>query len=142
MLSNTFDDNTGPDAVTVFAGDLNFGIVPGCNTDPCPFSDPVMFQTPFEYNPANGDLLLEIIVPPCVGGVPSNVLIDSTGVLEAIFALDFTDEQGTDGFGNITKFIFIQITSIPTLSEWGLIAMAGILGIVGFMVIRRRKATA
>jgi len=31
---------------------------------------------------------------------------------------------------------------IPTLSEWGLIAMAGILGIVGFMVIRRRKATA
>jgi hypothetical protein len=31
---------------------------------------------------------------------------------------------------------------IPTLSEWGLIAMAGILGIVGFMVMRRRKATA
>ncbi len=31
---------------------------------------------------------------------------------------------------------------VPTLSEWGLIAMAGILGIVGFMVIRRRKATA
>jgi hypothetical protein len=27
---------------------------------------------------------------------------------------------------------------IPTLSEWGLIAMAGILGIVGFMVMRRR----
>jgi hypothetical protein len=32
--------------------------------------------------------------------------------------------------------------SVPTLSQWGLIAMAGILGIVGFMVIRRRKATA
>ena len=31
---------------------------------------------------------------------------------------------------------------IPTLSEWGLIAMAVVLGIVGFMVIRRRKATA
>ena len=31
---------------------------------------------------------------------------------------------------------------IPTLSEWGLIAMASILGIAGFMVIRRRKATA
>jgi len=31
---------------------------------------------------------------------------------------------------------------IPTLNEWGLIAMAGILGIVGFMVIRRRKVTA
>ena len=33
-------------------------------------------------------------------------------------------------------------SNIPTLSEWGLIAMAGILGIVGFMVIRRRKVTA
>ncbi len=32
-------------------------------------------------------------------------------------------------------------TNVPTLSEWGLIAMAGILGIVGFMVIRRRKVT-
>ena len=32
--------------------------------------------------------------------------------------------------------------TIPTLSEWGLIAMAGILGIVGFMVMRRRKVTA
>ena len=31
---------------------------------------------------------------------------------------------------------------IPTLSEWGLIAMAAILGIVGFIVIRRRKVTA
>ncbi len=31
---------------------------------------------------------------------------------------------------------------VPTLSEWGLIAMAGILGIVGFMIIRRRKVSA
>jgi len=33
-------------------------------------------------------------------------------------------------------------TNIPTLSEWGLIAMAGVIGIVGFMVMRRRKLTA
>jgi len=33
-------------------------------------------------------------------------------------------------------------TPIPTLSEWGLISMAGLLGIVGFMVMRRRKVTA
>ena len=36
----------------------------------------------------------------------------------------------------------MPIVEVPTLSEWGLIAMAGILGIVGYMVIRRRKATA
>lgn len=33
-------------------------------------------------------------------------------------------------------------TNVPTLSEWGLVAMAGILGIVGFMLIRRKKVTA
>ena len=35
-----------------------------------------------------------------------------------------------------------SLSPIPTLSEWGVIAMAGILGIAGFMVIRRRKVTA
>lgn len=28
--------------------------------------------------------------------------------------------------------------NVPTISEWGLIAIADILGIIGFMVIRRR----
>ncbi len=32
--------------------------------------------------------------------------------------------------------------SVPTLSEWGLMAMAGFLGLTGFMVIRRRKVAA
>jgi len=31
---------------------------------------------------------------------------------------------------------------IPALSVWGLITMAGILGIIGFIVIRRRKLAA
>ena len=31
--------------------------------------------------------------------------------------------------------------NVPTISEWGLITMAGILGLVGFMVIRRKKVT-
>lgn len=39
-------------------------------------------------------------------------------------------------------FVTIISSPIPTLSEWGLLAMAGVLGIVGFMVIRRRKASA
>ncbi len=39
-------------------------------------------------------------------------------------------------------FIPPPSASIPTMGGWGLIAMAGVLGIVGFMVIRRRKVTA
>jgi len=141
-LSTTFAENTGPDAVTVFAGDLIFGTVPGCNTNPCPFDLPVIFQTPFPYTPNFGDLLLDIIVPPCVGGIPPNVLIDSTFVLDAIFAADSNDDEGDNGFGNISEIVLALPAPIPTLSEWGLIAMAGILGLVGFMVIRRRKAVA
>ena len=32
------------------------------------------------------------------------------------------------------------VRPIPTLSEWGLIAMAGIMGIVGILAVKRRKA--
>ena len=35
-----------------------------------------------------------------------------------------------------------SVTTVPTLSEWGLIAMAGFMGIAGLLVVRRRKLTA
>lgn len=35
-----------------------------------------------------------------------------------------------------------EVSSVPTLSQWGMIAMACILGIVGFIIATRRKATA
>ena len=49
--------------------------------------------------------------------------------------------EGSIAFEGVDACI---VTDIPTLSEWGLIAMAGILGIAGFIVIviRRRKVTA
>ena len=34
----------------------------------------------------------------------------------------------------------LVVRPIPTLSEWGLIAMAGVLGLVGFLTVRRRAA--
>lgn len=35
--------------------------------------------------------------------------------------------------------VFISSKPIPTLSEWGLIAMVGVLGIAGLLAVRRRK---
>ena len=35
-----------------------------------------------------------------------------------------------------------ETQNVPTLSQWGLIATAGLLGFVGFVVVRRRKAAA
>lgn len=37
---------------------------------------------------------------------------------------------------------FSEPREVPTLSEWGLISTAAIIGIVGFMVMRRRKIVA
>ena len=35
-----------------------------------------------------------------------------------------------------------EVKPIPTLSQWGLIAMAGVLGMIGLLAIRRRKVAA
>ena len=43
---------------------------------------------------------------------------------------------------NTVEKIWVITRNVPTLTEWGLIALAGILGLVGLMVIRRRKVTA
>jgi hypothetical protein len=65
-----FADNVGPDAVTVFDGRaetlfpaFNPTPQPGVNpnTIPNPFSDIAHYETPFFYNPAEGNLLLDFI---------------------------------------------------------------------------------
>ena len=48
---------------------------------------------------------------------------------------------GLDGLIFEPGPFFVPEFPIPTLSEWGLIAMAGVLGIIGLLAIRRRKAT-
>lgn len=54
-----------------------------------------------------------------------------------------TSLNGSESFERIVYTAEGTIaTDIPTLSEWGLIAMAGILGLAGLLVARRRKAAA
>lgn len=66
------------------------------------------------------------------------------GPVNTAFDLDSCSISFTpvgNGFNIITSCNeFVKV--IPTLSEWGLIAMAGVLGLVGFMAIRRKKVTA
>jgi hypothetical protein len=57
-----------------------------------------------------------------------------------ITRITFTNGEA-DFYTNLT-FGDCALTNIPTLSEWGMIAMAGVLGIIALLVIRRRKATA
>ena len=70
----------------------------------------------------------------CGGGGGSSYI---DGVANGI-----TNSGVREGGGMIILTFTPLIRNIPTLSEWGLIAMAGLLGIVGFIAIRRRYASA
>ena len=148
-----FDSNRGADNTTVFSGDLVLS-APNCTMSPCPFDITIVLQKPFHFNPANGNLLLDIRVPDCVSlgsELFDDIPFDGSGNTQtSISGMSNSDHEANDGgFPNIVPLVTqfdlglpIISTPIPTLSEWGLIALAGVLGIVGFMVIRRRKASA
>jgi len=53
-----------------------------------------------------------------------------------------TDLNDSQVFQRVVFQPLVQTSSIPTLSEWGLMAMAGILAIAGLLFMRRRKAAA
>ena len=90
---------------------------------------------------------------------PADILLGSTNVPATSFVNTFVGIESGQPITRISlafsapsdievkaifdvRFGIRGIPSVPTLSQWGLIVMAGILGIVGFMVMRRRKITA
>jgi len=70
------------------------------------------------------------------GAVPClNITIDEA--TNSITAQCLDNDEGSCTFTNV-----LIARNVPTLSQWGLISMIVLLGIVGFMVMRRRKAAA
>ncbi|MHA1445036.1 MAG: IPTL-CTERM sorting domain-containing protein, partial [Candidatus Hodarchaeales archaeon] len=68
-------------------------------------------------------------------------VIEGTDIIVASFEDQANQVIGSDPVEKIWVLPTISVP-IPTLTQWGLIAMVVVLGIVGFMVIRRRKVTA
>jgi len=61
-----------------------------------------------------------------------------------VWTLEVTDVAGADE-GSLNCWCLEittvpAISSVPALSEWGLILMAGLLGIFGFIIVKRRAA--
>ena len=82
----------------------------------------------------------------CAGGDDAAILCNNPGCLnegDCIFYEDriCVQDDGSVGLGSCRQLLPTQ-TNIPTLGEWGLISLAAVLGIVGYVVIRRRKAAA
>ena len=40
------------------------------------------------------------------------------------------------------NFVNISTEAVPTISQWGIMALVVVLGVIGFMVMRRKKVTA
>jgi hypothetical protein len=60
--SITFADNLGADVSTVFSGAITLTTA-ATGAGPQPFDYTVNFSTPFVYNPANGNLVLDFQIP-------------------------------------------------------------------------------
>jgi len=143
-LSSTFASNIGPNVTTVYDGELTIS-ASDCESVPCPFDIMINLQAPFNYDPSQGNLLLDVTKQVSPFGSAFDAVDNATSITQIVVnSADADAETGiVTNTGLVTQFVCEPVVSnIPTLSEWGLIAMAGILGIVGFMVIRRRKVTA
>ena len=111
-------------------------------------SQPVDFDFMFGWGVDTGAGAFQICTSadtPCLAGIsgsgdgqfdtPLGIAVDA---MKNIYVAD-TNNNRIQVFSEPPPII---TTPIPTLNEWGLIAMAGVLGIVGFIVMRRRKVTA
>lgn len=108
-----------------------------------PLSDPSLPEFGFDFPVGTEVTVLEEVTP---GWVLDDIEcsdpqgVDITIIENGVTIECLTIDDATCNF--INRMEEIEPTNVPTLSEWGLISMAGILGIVGFMVMRRKKASA
>jgi hypothetical protein len=103
-------------------------------------------QTPFSFDPSDGNLLLDIRIPNAVDlGI---VFFDATNEFGNItsrvsFVSVDSPEGDVDNTALVTQFVgpLAPVSNIPTLSEWGLIAAAVGLGIVSILFALTRRKT-
>lgn len=62
-LSATFADNIGADDTVVYSGALTLTTAANGNLPVSPFDYTIVFQTPFLYDPTDGNLLLDVNIP-------------------------------------------------------------------------------
>ena len=137
-LSATFDDNIGTGQALVYSGPfsvINTGSEPPGG--PFPFQAPIALDTPFYYDPAAGNLLVEykydgLVVSPHVD-IYNDVQFygDSVNRLIASTTDQTTAEFVTDGI------VVLQVTFVPEPSTIALAAF-GLIGLAAWGWRRKR----
>jgi hypothetical protein len=145
LLSTVFADNIGADATTVFSGALTLTtLAPGT------FDYTITFATPFLYDPAMGNLLLDAMIPTTatVSGTGFGFLtFDSINDLnDGLYSVvELNNGAATSGVGStsnaITRFLSDPVAAaVPEPATMSLLG-AGLFG-MGAMRRKRRAAIA
>jgi PEP-CTERM motif len=136
-LSNTFDDNLGSDAATIFSGGLGGGVS---------FEWSFFLTTPFFFDPGAGNLLLDVVANNITdtqdyffdafqqssGQTVGRVLNTSSGVTGSV----------NNGFGLVTEFEFSEPPPQPAVVPEPISMVllgTGLLGLGAASLRRRRK---
>lgn len=138
QLSTTFANNVGANNSVVYSGSLTLtGSALG--QSPNPFDLIINLQTPFLYNPSQGNLLLDISIDGA-GSFPISTLDadntsgDGTSRVWTPSSGSANDPTGNaDTFGLVTEFL--PATAAPEPSSLGL----GALGVIAAYLICRGK---
>ena len=130
-LSSTFAENIGADDTQVFSGVLQTSVT--FNGDPTNFEIVINFTAPFYYDPANGNLLLEVRnlqggtqVPPNDQEMDGSIASDDSisrvynyGDASAATAGQSGNVEEKDTFGVVTKFNVVTAVSRKTHGSAG-----------------------
>ncbi len=134
-LSLEFGDNIGADEAVAFSGSLHLSsAIAGPDNGPKDFDVVVDLETPFLYDPAHGNLLLEVLNFEAAATGPLDFVNTADGI-SRVFTLmggAVTDPTGVaDSGGLVTRF---TITSVPEPSSIAIAAVA----LVGLIALGRR----
>lgn len=147
--------NGGIDPVLPFTTVVTNGQTPlNPNGDTIIGNFEMMFTVGSPFSFPGGGLIIRFSNPSAqyvlnAGDACDQVLVnaDTSDSSENFVLRFFEDDDGLppyddDGDGDIGGFRIMNndpIRNIPTLSEWGLVAMAGVLGVIGMLAVRRRR---
>jgi hypothetical protein len=113
-LSSTFADNVGPDDTQVFSGPFQTAVT--FTGDPTNFEVVINFTTPFYYDPAKGNLLLDVRNMQGSTEVPPNDQeLDGTSATSDSVSRVYND-------GDVTAAKAGQIGGVDEKDSYGLIA--------------------
>ncbi len=105
-LTSVFDDNQGADKTLVFDGEIVFPLLgTGPSAGPRDIADATPFQTPFYYDPSEGNLLLERLVFGSIPPNPGTIDTQLTSQARSLVAYGVNSTVGDPSFQTIVAQI-------------------------------------